>query len=416
MRSVTIEKAVVVAGSGALTLTTNDGGTGGDYWFPNGGSVTFWDLNSSLIINGQTFTLVKDIKTLAADITNNPSGFYALTNNYDASADGTYSSSPISSAFMGTLDGLGNTISNLVIKNRAPYQNIGLLSQIGAYGQKGGTVRDLRISKGHVQGGGKLSIVGILAGENFGLVFGDTVSGRIAGKYVVGGIAGANSLIIKDSVSTAAVTGIKSRYGGFVGGIVGVNAATISNSHAAGRVTNVSDDFGTTGGLAGDNYGTIISSFATGAVTGGINSGDGGLVGAQGGTIANCYSTGSVTGGTDGEVGGLIGVYAYGQVGPTSSSYSTGEVTGGAGSYLGGFIGFDSRDGTISDAYWDTDTSGVIDPSQGAGNVWNDPGITGLTDAQLKSALPDGFDPKVWGQDPNINNGYPYLLANPSPK
>ena len=34
----------------------------------------------------------------------------------------------------------------------------------------------------------------------------------------------------------------------------------------------------------------------------------------------------------------------------------------------------------------------------------------------MKSGLPDGFDPQVWGQDANINNGYPYLLANPPPK
>jgi hypothetical protein len=27
--------------------------------------------------------------------------------------------------------------------------------------------------------------------------------------------------------------------------------------------------------------------------------------------------------------------------------------------------------------------------------------------------LPEGFDPNVWRSDPNINNGYPYLLANP---
>jgi len=31
----------------------------------------------------------------------------------------------------------------------------------------------------------------------------------------------------------------------------------------------------------------------------------------------------------------------------------------------------------------------------------------------LKSALSDGFDPDVWGQDANINNGWPFLLANP---
>jgi len=28
-------------------------------------------------------------------------------------------------------------------------------------------------------------------------------------------------------------------------------------------------------------------------------------------------------------------------------------------------------------------------------------------DVQLKSGLPDGFDPNIWGQDPNIDHGYP---------
>jgi hypothetical protein len=40
-------------------------------------------------------------------------------------------------------------------------------------------------------------------------------------------------------------------------------------------------------------------------------------------------------------------------------------------------------------------------------------GVSGLTNAQLKSGLPDGFDPKIWGQSSGINKGYPYLLANP---
>jgi hypothetical protein len=42
-------------------------------------------------------------------------------------------------------------------------------------------------------------------------------------------------------------------------------------------------------------------------------------------------------------------------------------------------------------------------------------GTTGLRDRELKSGLPVGFDPAIWGQNPNINNGYPYLLANPPP-
>jgi hypothetical protein len=37
-------------------------------------------------------------------------------------------------------------------------------------------------------------------------------------------------------------------------------------------------------------------------------------------------------------------------------------------------------------------------------------GGTGQTTAQLKSGLPSGFDPTVWGSSPSINSSYPYLL------
>jgi hypothetical protein len=82
---------------------------------------------------------------------------------------------------------------------------------------------------------------------------------------------------------------------------------------------------------------------------------------------------------------------------------------------VGGFIGVLPR-GDASDDYRDLDTSGFSDPSQGCGSLRDCPGVTGLTDAQLKSALPAGFDPNVWGQNASLNNGYPYLLANPPPQ
>jgi hypothetical protein len=81
------------------------------------------------------------------------------------------------------------------------------------------------------------------------------------------------------------------------------------------------------------------------------------------------------------------------------SSYAAGPISGYSSKHgldFGGFVGFDaSASGSFSDAYWDLD-KGIDDPSHGAGNVQNDPGITGLTDAQLKSGLPAGFNPKVW--------------------
>ena len=29
--------------------------------------------------------------------------------------------------------------------------------------------------------------------------------------------------------------------------------------------------------------------------------------------------------------------------------------------------------------------------------------------------LPAGFDPAIWAQSKSINNGFPYLIANPPP-
>ena len=168
------------------------------------------------------------------------------------------------------------------------------------------------------------------------------------------------------------------------------------------------------GGLVGDNGGTIDSCYATGAVKKGSGS-VGGLVGFNvggGGQILRSYATGAAGGTRRTSAGGLIG-YNEGIV---SDTYSTGAPSSRYG-FKEGFVGDDvAQSGSINDSYWDTDTSGITNLSQGAGNIANDPGITGLTTAQFQSGLPAGFNPTVWAENPNINGGLPYLLANPPPK
>jgi hypothetical protein len=172
-----------------------------------------------------------------------------------------------------------------------------------------------------------------------------------------------------------------------------------------------------------DNAGEISNSFATGAVKGVGNKKSGGilvggLVEKNNGTIENSYATGNVSAGSpknNGEVsvGGLVSI----NDGVIGSSYSTGAVKGGTGALLGGLIGDDEAPpGSLADTYWDTETSGITNLGQGAGNIANDPGITGLTTAQFQSGLPAGFDPAVWAENPKINDGFPYLLANPPAK
>src|SRR5262249_8100863 len=140
----------------------------------------------------------------------------------------------------------------------------------------------------------------------------------------------------------------------------------------------------------------IAGSWSSARVT--ATSAAGGLVGWSDGsfTLADNYASGPVSSG-----GGLIGKNTGGD--SIQRSYARGRVRG------GGVTGNDDGTGVYTNVFWDLDTSHVRNPAQGVYNIPNEPGITGLGDAQLKSGLPAGFDPAVWAEDPEINGGYPYL-------
>jgi len=369
-----IKAAVVIEGTGALTLTTNDGGSGGDLVFEDGGTVDFWDLSSNLVVNGAPYTLVNDIDTLAADIAAHPSGNFALAAN--VTPHRTYNT-VIPTAYSGTFEGLGNTISGLTVKTT-------LFTDIQ------GTVRDLILAQETVTRG-----EGGLAPVNHGSILNVSADVSVSG-VCTGGLVGTNVGTIRGSHVSGTVQG---RIKCLSGGIAAVNTGLIATSSASAAVT-VASGRSAAGGLVGQNMqsGTIAQSFATGKVSvassehnaGGL----GGLAGFSEGLIVDSYATGKVSG-TDGTAsGGLIG-----RGGTANTSYSAGQVVANGG-HAGGLI---ASDGQATNSYWDTDTSGQKRSSAG----------TKLTDAQLKSALPAGFDPNVWGQSAGINNGWPYLLANP---
>ena len=371
-QSITVENTVSLTGQGGLSLTTDDGGTGGALSFGRNDSVTFASLASELTIDGVAYALVGSISSLASAIAANPSGSYALADNYDASQDGTYASTPVPTTFTGTFQGLGNTVSNIDVNTKQQANIGGLFFEIGS----DGTVANLGLAniKVHTHSQGRRgSSVGALVSENYGLLVGDHAGGVIG--------SSANST---------------------VGGLVGLNKGIIMNSYATAVVV-VAYGNGGGGGLVGANGGLITGSFATGSVTGPYA---GGFVVGNDGTISNSYATGSVTGnGIKDAVGGFAGADAF----MISDSYSTGKPTNG---YLvGGFIG-NAEGAESTDCYWDTTTS-KMNQGAGEGNVT---GVTGLTTQQLKSGLPAGFDPTIWAEKKGLNRGFPYLIANPPEK
>jgi hypothetical protein len=468
-QSVHIRAPVIVQGLGGVTLTTNDGGTGGDYTFnlATSGSIKFLDTESSLIINGQSFTLVTDLKTLASDITANPSGHFALAGSYDASDDGVYNSPPVMTSFSGAFEGLGNSLSNLAVTTNGNagaglfYNNYGLIRDIAFvnasihnnFGDEAGAVA--AVNEGTIayasshQGmvTATKGPAGSLVGSNSGTIGSSWSDGEVEvdGGYA-GGLVGVNTGTISLS-NSAATAGAQARMASWVGGIAGENGGTIEFAAATGNVVGAvaggiaGSNVGAgiishcrssgnvtakvpgpraafvVGGLAGWNDAGITQSFATGQVLGPAKGRHGpimgGLVGATGGgTISYSYATGSVSS-RRGDAGGLIGISGNGSI--IVQAYASGEIKVTYVGWLGGLIGFDYQQQGDRNSldYWDLDTTGISNPHQGAGNIADDPGITGLTDAQLKSGLPAGFDPTVWGQNAAINNGYPYLLANP---
>jgi hypothetical protein len=459
-RSIAFTLELASEGGGGATLTTNDGGSGGTLSFTAKGKLTFWDTSSSLTIDGRNYTIINDIATLAADIAASPYGAFALGRGYEASVDGVYKSAPIPTAFNGFFEGLGHAIDKLSIsyKNKKTGVDLGLFQAL----TNSASVRDLTFTNpdiaytstniynnntGVLAGlsgaqienvaviGGKVfgKCAGGLVGANYGVMTNTRVSGSVVGAgngQYAGGLVCQNSSHIVQSFANASVG---AGYAGYAGGLVSGNSGTISLSHAAGTVSVASPDTGNVqdeyaGGLVANNNGTISQSYSTAAVDGGTcyggaarstKSGGGGLVGYNFfATISDSYATGPASAGQDrlcnALVGGLIAYNAPDTA--IQRVYSTGLVTcrdcGGDGLNWGGLIGVD---GPASDqsAYWDLDTSGISSPSQGAGQPANDPGLTGLSDAALKSELPAGFDPSVWAESPSINNGYPYLIANP---
>jgi hypothetical protein len=428
--NVSFAAPVSVAGPGGLSIVYDDGGTGGDLHFSPGAKVDFLDLGSSLTINGNAYFLESSIASLAHDAKHNPSSYYALAADYDASADTAW---PIP-GITGTFEGLGHQISNMTLTDAPSERKKPPPPDYGLFVYASGTIRDLSLTHvvfslqntprkalfapltvtlaGTVENvsadvqiamnGHSCGASGLVGYVN-GWLKNSSSSGSITGCRGAAGLVLVNYGTVSQSSSSVSIIGQGS--GGGIAGLVGDNLGTIEQSHATGSMSGGRDSCG----LVDQDYLSkgLIQSYATGNVSGSEYAG--GLTCFSGAPVSDSYATGAVSGGVS--AGGLVAVTGDGA--QIVDSYATGAVSGSG--TLGGIIGMDQRRSTDgdSDVYWDLDTSGIGNPAQGAGNIANDPGLTGLSDAQLKSGLPTGFDPSLWAQQSGTNNGYPYLIDNP---
>jgi uncharacterized delta-60 repeat protein len=318
------------------------------------------------------------------EMKDNLTAYYILGNDIDASDTVNWNEDPenpgtyygfepigtLATRFTGSFDGQGYKIENLYI-NRPSTFYVGLF--------------------GHVGTGGVIENVGM---ENI----------DVTGNQHTGGLVGRNLGTVSNSYSTGPVSGYWS-----VGGLAGSNTGTVSNSYSTSSTSGYSE----VGGLVGWSQGTVSNSYSTGTVTG-TSSYIGGLIGHNEATVYNCYSTGSVS--APYFVGGLVGLNDY--LGTVSNSYSTGPVSGTVG-YVGGLVG--SNLGTVTNSFWDKETSGRETSDGGTGKTTdNMKNVRTFTDNTWSAGLTTPWDfvgnpygdvgnEDIWSIDPAINDGYPFF-------
>lgn|GEM_PF-3056677 len=242
---------------------------------------------SGSVDNPFLMSSVADLLTIN-DHLGDPNVFFKLTSDIDFAGEadwvpiGVWNGSDFSQIFLGTLDGNGHVIKNIVI-NRPDID------------------ADCGFFRG-LNGPAKIRNLGFI-GENASII-GRSITGTITGYAELGDES--NPVEITNCYSTVSLTG----------------------------------GFGT-GGLIGLTKGTIVSNcFATGNITSTVKAA-GGLIGSvnDGAQINNCYSTGNIevlTSGQGWDAGSLIGVMS-GESSKIINSYATGSVI--ASQCAGGILG-----------------------------------------------------------------------------
>lgn len=303
---------------------------------------------SGLLTQVTAYQLVNSIADLN-NVSQNLAGTYAL--GKDIQGDPSTLFDPIGNAtgapFTGQFDGMGHTVSNLFLPsdNGASLAGIGLFPVIGTTG----VVRNLGVLNSTVAG--TFSPVGLLAGDNFGLITYTYSTGVVnAGTFGMG-------------------TG---------GGLVGQNDGTIERSSSSAQVGSQTG----VGGLVGINNGLILQSYATGTLFSGSHGAPGGLVGTNSatGVINQSYAAGTVNplivgaGLVDNNAGLIEESFAVTTAGPHPVGTLYGAIAA-------------QNTGTIADnVFWNAANAGLA-PGVASGTPL--PAANGLTTAQM--SMPASF-------------------------
>lgn len=325
-RHINVNSEINVNGTGTLLLNYDTANGGGDYFVRApinlAAGATFQTQRET--DPASNYTIIRDNAALAGIAAGDLAGNYVLGANVTATTNPWVPIGVDGTPFTGSFDGLGHTVDGLT---RANTDNA--VSGIGLFGRSDGELRNVGVTNVNV-----------------------------AGSINVGGLAGINGGVIKNSYSTGTVTGSDKDAGaqqvGSIGGLVGRNDGNISGSYSSATVTATSGDQGAGGAM----------NFTQGGI--------GGLAGSSQSPITNSYASGAVTGTSD--VGGLVGF----TMGAISTSYSTGAVTGT--NNVGGMVGFlfEPAVPLLTDTFWDTTTSNQ--GASAAGGVAS----TGLATADMK--------------------------------
>jgi hypothetical protein len=304
-------------------------------------------------------------------------------------------------SYSGSFHGGGHTVSNLYIDTTESYQ--------GLFGYSSGIIESVGILDADITA---YKYAGALTGYDTGIIKNSYSTGTVSHSDTstsydsyTGGLAGLTTGEIYKSYSTADVSGSS-----VVGGLAGRAEGSVTLSKATGTISGEDEVGGLVGMLVGA---TVSTSFATGDISS-TGSNSGALVGrtVSYSEISDSYARGNISG--DIIIGGITGrLY----VSTITRSYSTSEIDyTGVSTSIGGVAGFNTTYSTISYSYFNSDmfsgnTVGTTDDSTETESYGRS--AAQMTDPLLYATYYAGWDfTDTWAIDPDINDGYPYLIEN----